>query len=189
MALLSSVNNSCTILILLSIRGVMLYISDALQTPRINAVVNPLLFIFKQVIIMSLLSTLLSGCWGKAPVNLGVKDNQLAPCPDKPNCVSSQSTSSKHKINPIQLGENPKESFARLKQWVKQQPDTEVAKEEDNYLHAIFRTKLMRFPDDVELLLDAENKVAHVRSASRIGYSDMGVNRKRVEAMRSALTP
>jgi uncharacterized protein (DUF1499 family) len=78
------------------------------------------------------------------------------------------------------------EALARLKQVLLNEPRTSIVKEEGDYLHAEARSFLFRFVDDVEFLLDADQQVIHVRSASRIGYSDLGVNRRRIERIRSA---
>jgi uncharacterized protein (DUF1499 family) len=119
---------------------------------------------------------------GKRPSNLGVKDGKLASCPGTPNCVSSQSTKSQDKIAPL-----PMTSMAQLRKVVEGMELTKIIKETDNYLYAEFKSKLMGFVDDVEFYLDSKAKVIHVRSASRLGKSDLGANRKRVEEIRAKL--
>jgi uncharacterized protein (DUF1499 family) len=119
---------------------------------------------------------------GKRPSNLGVKDGKLASCPGTPNCVSSQSTKSQDKIAPL-----PMTSIAQLRKVVEGMELTKIIKETDNYLYAEFKSKLMGFVDDVEFYLDSKAKVIHVRSASRLGKSDLGANRKRVEEIRAKL--
>ncbi|MEA5471113.1 DUF1499 domain-containing protein [Spirulina sp. 06S082] len=119
---------------------------------------------------------------GKRPSNLGVKDGKLAPCPGTPNCVSSQSTKSQEKIAPL-----PMTSIAQLRKVIEGMELTKIIKETDNYLYAEFKSKLMGFVDDVEFYLDSNAKVIHVRSASRLGKSDLGANRKRVEEIRAKL--
>lgn len=119
---------------------------------------------------------------GKRPSNLGVKDGKLASCPGTPNCVSSQSTKSQEKIAPL-----PMTSMAQLRKVVEGMELTKIIKETDNYLYAEFKSKLMGFVDDVEFYLDSKAKVIHVRSASRLGKSDLGANRKRVEEIRAKL--
>ncbi|WP_204104217.1 MULTISPECIES: DUF1499 domain-containing protein [Spirulina sp. CCY15215] len=119
---------------------------------------------------------------GKRPSNLGIKNGKLAPCPGTPNCVSSQSTKSQEKIAPL-----PMTSIAQLRKVIEGMELTKIIKETDNYLYAEFKSKLMGFVDDVEFYLDSNAKVIHVRSASRLGKSDLGANRKRVEEIRTKL--
>ena len=119
---------------------------------------------------------------GKKPDNLGVTDGKLAACPGTPNCVSSQSEGEKEKIAPL-----PMVSIAEIKKVVSEMERTTIIEESDNYLYAEFQSKLMGFVDDVEFYLDSAANVVHVRSASRLGQSDAGVNRKRVEEIRSKL--
>ena len=119
---------------------------------------------------------------GKKPSNLGVKDGQLTACPGTPNCVNSQATDTQSKIEPL-----PDVSIAEIKKVVEGMERTTVIEETDNYLYAEFKSKLMGYVDDVEFYRDRESGVVHVRSASRLGKSDLGVNRKRVEEIRSKL--
>jgi uncharacterized protein (DUF1499 family) len=114
--------------------------------------------------------------------NLGVHNGKLAPCPDSPNCVCSQSTDAGHLIEPLRYTKSAAEAMVVLKEVVQQQKRTTIITETTNYLHVEFRSALFRFVDDVEFLV--EDKVIQVRSASRVGYSDLGVNRKRVETIR-----
>ena len=111
---------------------------------------------------------------------------ELSPCPSSPNCVSSLSTDSEHRIEPLGYSMPVGEALARLKQVLLNEPRTSIVKEEGGYLHAEARSLLFRFVDDVEFLFDADQQVIHVRSASRTGYSDLGVNRRRVERIRRA---
>lgn len=124
---------------------------------------------------------------GKRPENLGVQDGKLLPCPDTPNCVSSQSTDAVHQIEPLTYKSTSAEALARLKQAIQSLPRTKIIAETNNYLYAEFTSAIMRFVDDVEFYLDEEAKVFHVRSASRLGQSDLGVNRKRIETIRAKL--
>jgi len=119
---------------------------------------------------------------GKRPTNLGVKAGKLTPCPNTPNCVSSQSSDQEHAIEPL-----PYAQIADLKRVVKNMERTTIIEETENYLYAEFKSKLMGFVDDVEFHKDDINQVIHVRSASRLGKSDLGVNRKRVEEIRQQL--
>jgi len=117
----------------------------------------------------------------RRPGNLGVKDGRLAPCRRTPNCVSSQADPAdrEHYIAPIAFAG----SMSQLRKLVEAMAGAMVIREEPDYLYAEFRTPLLRFVDDVELFLDGA--VLHVRSASRLGRRDFGVNRKRVEQIRS----
>ncbi len=119
---------------------------------------------------------------GKRPDNLGVKDGKLASCPGSPNCVNSQAEDPQSKIEPL-----PAVSIADLKQVIESMERTKIIEESDNYLYAEFTSKLMGYVDDVEFYLDNNENVIHVRSASRLGKSDLGVNRKRVETIREQL--
>jgi uncharacterized protein (DUF1499 family) len=123
------------------------------------------------------------GCAGERPQNLGTKDGQLAACPSSPNCVSSQAADDGHRITALTFTGDPDASFARLKLVLGRRGDTAVIEEKPGYLRVEFRTIL--FVDDGEFLLDRECMVIQVRSASRLGYSDLGKNRKRMEEIRS----
>lgn len=122
---------------------------------------------------------------GKRPTNLGVQAGKLAPCPNSPNCVNSQSQDTAHNIEPLTYNSNAAAAMAQLKSAIASQPRTKIITETPNYLYAEFTSKLMGFVDDVEFYLDESQKVIHVRSASRLGQSDLGVNRKRVETIRA----
>ncbi|NJL22346.1 MAG: DUF1499 domain-containing protein [Leptolyngbyaceae cyanobacterium SM1_3_5] len=126
---------------------------------------------------------------GTRPANLGVKDGQLLACPGTPNCVNSQSTDPNSQTVPLTYSDSPQQAIARLKTVIEAQPRTKIIAAEDNYLYAEFTTALMGFVDDVEFYLDEAAGVIHVRSASRLGQSDLGVNRKRIETIRSQFTP
>ena len=124
---------------------------------------------------------------GKRPSNLGVRDGKLAPCPSTPNCVCSQSEDAGHKIEPLTYKSTPQVAFTQLKQAIESQPRTKIITQSPNYLYAEFTSAIMKFVDDVEFYLDEGAKVIHVRSASRLGQSDLGVNRKRIETIRAKL--
>lgn len=120
---------------------------------------------------------------GKRPRNLGVRDGRLAPCPDKPNCVSSQARGRRHAVDPLPVHGTPEASMQRLHEIVSALPRSEVIEATPDYLYAECATRIMGFVDDLEFHCDGD--VIHVRSASRLGYSDLGVNRKRVERIRA----
>jgi uncharacterized protein (DUF1499 family) len=120
------------------------------------------------------------------PTNLGVTNGRLAPCPDSPNCVSTQATDDAHHIEPIPFDGTPREAMTRLKTVLASRPRVRIVMETDTYLHAEFTSLIFRFVDDVEFVVDDQRKVIDFRSASRVGRSDLGVNRKRMEAIRQA---
>lgn len=125
---------------------------------------------------------------GKRPDNIGIQTSgQLAPCPSTPNCVNSQSQDATHKIEPLSYSSTPTQAMAELKSAIQSMERTTIITETENYIYAEFKSKLMGFVDDVEFLLAPEAKVIHVRSASRLGESDLGVNRKRIETIRAKL--
>lgn len=122
---------------------------------------------------------------GKQPTNLGVKEGKLAECLPSPNCVSSQSTDAIHKIAPLTYNSLPEEAFSKLKKIIQSQKNAKIVTETENYLYAQFTSQIMGFVDDVEFYLDKDAGVIQVRSASRLGESDLGVNRRRIEKIRS----
>jgi uncharacterized protein (DUF1499 family) len=131
-----------------------------------------------------LLPLLMLGCSGTRPSSLGVKEGKLMPCPDSPNCVSTQSENPRHKIDPLVYTGSINEVRESLERIVGAMPRTNVVQAEKEYIHVECRSRLFGFVDDVEFWFDDENKVVHFRSASRKGYSDLGVNRKRMERIR-----
>jgi uncharacterized protein (DUF1499 family) len=127
---------------------------------------------------------------GKRPTNLGVQAGKLATCPDSPNCVNSQAAESdtEHRIAAIAYKSAPTEALANLKAAIETIERTQIITASDNYLYVEFTSGLMGFVDDVEFYQDANAGVFQVRSASRLGQSDLGVNRKRIEAIRTKFT-
>jgi uncharacterized protein (DUF1499 family) len=127
---------------------------------------------------------------GVTPTNIGINNGKLAACPSTPNCVSSQASVSdiEHSIKPIQVGGETQHIIADLKLAVRSMPRSTIVKETQNYLYVEFTSKLMGFVDDVEFYLDDPSKTIQVRSASRLGESDLGVNRQRIEEIRSKVT-
>ncbi len=124
----------------------------------------------------------LAGCAGERPNNLGARDGILAVCPSSPNCVSSQAVDEKQRIAPFAVSGDPDAAFARLKQLLGKRRDVTVVEESPGYLRVELRTLL--FVDDGEFLLDRSRNLIQVRSASRLGYSDLGKNRSRLEEIR-----
>lgn len=112
---------------------------------------------------------------------------QLVPCPSSPNCVSTQAQNEDHAIAPFRYQKTRAETKEALKAVIRSLPRTKLVEEDETYLHYEFTSLIMRFVDDVEFLFDDETKIIHFRSASRIGRSDFGVNRKRMEHLRSLI--
>ena len=113
----------------------------------------------------------------------------LPACPDSPNCVSTLAPAqdSRHAIAPYRFSRSKSDAKAVLKTVIAGLPRTRLVEEEETYLHYEFTSLLLRFIDDVEFLFDDEAKAIHFRSASRTGYGDLGVNRRRMEDIRSRL--
>ena len=109
----------------------------------------------------------------------------LTPCPGTPNCVSSQEKNSKHRIQPITFNGSLELAKERLHRVINSMRGTSILTQDVLYWHVEFTTQLLRFIDDVELYFDESQSLIHVRSASRQGYWDLGVNRRRVETIRS----
>lgn len=116
----------------------------------------------------------------------GHDNGRLLPCPESPNCVSSQvSSDDSHYIDPIADPDGAK--WAVLSARIEAMEGTEMLGLDGNYAYFAFRTPIMGFVDDVEFYFTPDSAVIHVRSASRVGYSDGNTNRNRIEAIRSAL--
>ncbi|MCB0403341.1 MAG: DUF1499 domain-containing protein [Bdellovibrionales bacterium] len=110
-------------------------------------------------------------------------NDSLKPCPDSPNCVSTFSKKEGSAIAPITTKGTRDQVMAKVRKVLSEMPRTKIVSEKPNYLHVEFTSALFRFVDDVEFLLDEANTL-HFRSASRIGHSDLGANRKRMEEFR-----
>ncbi len=129
----------------------------------------------------------LFSCSGKRPSNLGVSEARLAPCPASPNCVSSDADDDAHRVDALALSGSPAEAWPVVREEVARLPRTTVVEETADYLHAECASALFGFVDDLELHLRESDGVVAIRSASRLGYSDLGVNRRRTEQLREAL--
>ncbi|KKL90105.1 hypothetical protein LCGC14_1908040 [marine sediment metagenome] len=115
---------------------------------------------------------------------IGIIDGKLAPCPKSPNCVSTQVSDKKHIIKPLKYNSTLKEAKLNILDIIESLKRTRIINETEIYIHAEFRTRTFKFVDDVEFYFDDTEKIIHFRSASRVGWSDMGVNRKRMENIR-----
>jgi uncharacterized protein (DUF1499 family) len=118
---------------------------------------------------------------------LGVNNGRLSPLSRKPNCVSTQADSADKRIAAIEYRHSLSDQMQRIIRVIESMPGAKIKQCEGGYLYAVFTSRLMRFKDDVEIFLDDESKTLHFRSASRVGYSDLGVNRKRYETFVSML--
>lgn len=125
---------------------------------------------------------------GQRPTTLGVQNGKLAACPSSPNCVCSYDTDAQHQIAPISYSSGKPEAITALKQVIQSLERTAIISETADYLHTEFTSKLMGYVDDVEFYFDPTTSVIQVRSASRLGKSDLGVNRQRIELIRAKLT-
>ena len=128
---------------------------------------------------------------GRAPDNLGLRDGKLKPPSKTPNSVSSQASlwpdhpmRAYADIAPLPVVGDPAAAMARLKAVVEAMPGAKVIESRPDYLYAQFTTRLMKYVDDTEFWLDPAAQVIQVRSASRLGGKDYGVNRKRIEEVR-----
>jgi uncharacterized protein (DUF1499 family) len=125
---------------------------------------------------------------GRRPSRLGIVDGQLQPVRSAlTNAVSSTASTEYHRIAPIDGGSDPAAAFIRLRTIVNAMPGARIVGEAPGYLYAEFESTWLKFIDDVEFQLDAAAGVIQVRSASRLGRKDFGVNRARIEAIRSAI--
>lgn len=130
----------------------------------------------------------LFSCAGKRPSDLGISHSgRLAPCPTSPNCVSSDARDDAHRVEPLWLAAPADAAWRDAEQAVAELPRTRIVERSQGYLHAECRSALFGFVDDLELQLRASDGLIAVRSASRVGHGDMGVNRRRVEALRAEL--
>ena len=140
----------------------------------------------KLIFVLALVGLGLLSCRWKKPM-VGLENGRLKPCPATPNCVSSQEDKDdlEHTIAPLELGDlAPLDAMAKIEKILLKMPRTKIEVRKQNYLHVSFTTRLMRYVDDVEILIDEKEKKIHLRSASRVGHSDMGVNRKRLEEIK-----
>ncbi len=112
---------------------------------------------------------------------IGIINGKFQPCPNSPNCVSTQSTDAKHKMDPIKYSSSLEEAKKTILDIINSMKRFRIRTETEDYIHIEFRTAFFRFVDDVEFYFDDSEKNIHFRSAARLGYSDLGVNKKRME--------
>lgn len=129
----------------------------------------------------------LKGVFAGSTPELGINDGKLSACPASPNCVVSQGADESHAIAPISYTgdrDDVKETLVKVLGVV---PRTEILAQTDDYIRAKSTSRLMGFVDDTEFYLPEDEAVIHVRAAARLGESDLGVNRRRIEQIRLAL--
>jgi len=122
-------------------------------------------------------------------VSLGINDNsmdnsKLRPCPNSPNCVSTQETRKRKKMEPISFTKSPDEAIKQLEKVLATFSNATLISKKDNYFHYEFKTRIGRFIDDIEFIVDRDKKEIHFRSASRVGYGDFGKNKRRMKKVR-----
>ncbi|MFC1883271.1 DUF1499 domain-containing protein [Thermodesulfobacteriota bacterium] len=127
---------------------------------------------------------LTAGCSGKRPESFGFHNPGLADCPETPNCVSTEAEKKSQKIEPFRLKGDPKVIWPKVIEIANSIPRATIVETTHNYVHLEYRSLIFRFVDDLEMLLDPVDGSISIRSAARLGKSDFGVNRKRVELLR-----
>ncbi len=130
------------------------------------------------------------GVWSRMapPRGLGANDGRLAPCPATPNCVASRDAAPRQSMEPLRYAGSQEEARRALLSIVKRMERGRVVDERPGYIRAEFRSRFFGFVDDVEFLFDGGAGRIDFRSASRVGRSDFGANRVRLEEIRRRLT-
>ena len=146
-----------------------------------------LLIIIASIALFVIIVFFIFGYMSNSGEAYGLVEGRLKQCPDKPNCVSSEFVSdAEHYIEPLVYSvDQATQVLPRLKMIIGEMGGS-VQLEKADYLAATFTSSLFRFVDDLELRIDTVQKTIHLRSASRVGHSDLGVNRKRVERLKNA---
>ena len=135
-----------------------------------------------------ILALLLTGCSGMPQNNVDPASvTELDRCPSSPNCVSSADSGDSHYIAPIAIDGNPGAASQALQDILTADRSIEITASAEHYIRAEATTRILRFTDDVEFLLKRDERLIDMRSASRVGYSDLGKNRKRLEGIRSEM--
>lgn len=139
--------------------------------------------LFVVLSIIGLLALIMVVKNSQIPGGLGVSQGKLAPMPKSPNAVSSQSEDPAKRVDPIPFNGDLKESYSWIRKGLEEYGNMEILKEDEDYIHVVNTTEAMKYKDDLEFYFDREAALIHFRSASRIGYSDGGLNRKRYEKL------
>lgn len=145
-----------------------------------------IILIFVALVIIGVVTMFVWARTAARPSNLGVTNGQLAPCPETPNCVTTQRGNPDQMMEALTYTTAREEAQARLLEIVRSMPRSQIIANEPGYIAVVFRSPTFGFPDDVEFYLDDEQKLIHFRAAARLGQSDLGVNRKRMEEIRRA---
>ncbi len=133
------------------------------------------------------LIAILWGCSGSPTEHHNNESAGFLDCPDKPNCVSSSAINPTHRVEPLKLKKDLKTGWDIVQKIVGSLPRTKIVSADNSDIHAECKSLIFGFVDDLSLHLTASNGIIHIRSASRTGYSDFGVNRRRVESIRKKL--
>lgn len=129
---------------------------------------------------------LLTACSGEKPATLGITKGRFPPCPDTPNCVSSDDAGDRAVV-PFRFADSAGAVWEKVAAAVANLPRTTIVRQDSTYLHAEARSRIFRFVDDLELHLRPADSLIAVRSAARVGSWDLGVNRRRIERLRRTL--
>jgi len=144
-----------------------------------NSIISVLIVLFViQAVLLSVLSC------ASNPPKVQLVDGRLRACPKSPNCVSSESDDTSSRVEPLTFKGPPEKAWGDLKETI-QELGGKIQEEHDGYLWATFTSRVFRFVDDVEFRMVSTDGIIHVRSGARVGYSDLGVNRRRVEKLRT----
>ncbi len=136
-------------------------------------------------ILITLALIFMASCSSSKSTVPRINNGKFLPCPSSPNCVSSQAEDAKHKVDPIAFPIRKKTVIQGIiVKALNEIGRVEILTNTPEHIHAIFKTKIFKFKDDLDLYIDQTENLIHVRSASRTGYSDFNVNRKRVEQLR-----
>lgn len=141
----------------------------------------------KLLLLIVLVALFLSSCKLSNKSGLGIVDSLLTSCPSSPNCVSSDASKTEQKVPPLELIIPPEKAWGILIEQVAQLPRTKIVSQDSQYLYVECRSQIFGFVDDLEFHLRPEQKIVAVRSASRTGYYDFGVNQSRIENLRRTL--
>ena len=136
---------------------------------------------------LALALLIVGGCSGKRPSEIGIDTSGLRGCPQSPNCVSSEAKDEQHAIESFRLKGDPNASWPLIQDEIVSMPRWVIVTATANYIYVECKSRIFRFIDDLELYFNASNGIVSIRSASRIGYSDFGANRRRLELLRSDL--
>lgn len=140
------------------------------------------------LILLVIAALFVLGLMSKSDEANGLVEGRLSRCPDKPNCVCSEfSADTDHFIEPLVISsDDTAEVMTRLKSVIREMGGS-IRQQKDNYLAATFQSAIFRFVDDLEIRVDREANLIHLRSASRVGHGDGGINRQRVEQLKKSL--